>query len=42
MDIIERMKRSIINSFPAITERELKSRIELAIHMIAIERRKNK
>lgn len=41
MNIIERMKISIINLFSDIADEELKSRLELVKHMLDIENIKN-
>jgi len=37
MDIIDRMKESIVKLFPDITDDELKSRIDLTIDMLKID-----
>lgn len=41
MDILERMRRSIMELFPDITAEEFRSRMELTIGLIKMEMHKN-
>lgn len=41
MDILQRMRRSIMELFPDITAEEFRSRMELTVEMIRMEMHKN-
>jgi hypothetical protein len=41
MDIIDRMKESIVKMFPGISDEELDSRLQIAVDLIKIELFKN-